>query len=117
MRNLSFVQQLHLGFGGVYIGVQVFRRKLDMQHQQRMLALRQQSAIASLKRLVQRARLHPAPIDKERHMLPVGLGKCAIPDISMQAKCMLSPLLVRERVQHLRQRQVVEFGQRGGKIA
>src|SRR5258706_14199489 len=90
-----------------------------MQHQQWMLSLWQQSTIANFKRLLQGPGLHPASIDKERHVLATILGQCAIANIAMQSKSILGTLtgIYRYRIEHFRKGQVIEFRASGGQIS
>src|SRR5256714_175552 len=90
-----------------------------MQHQQWMFSLWQQSTITSFKRLLQGPRLHPAPIDKERHVLAAILGQRAIANIAMQSKSKLGTLsgIYHYRIEHFRKGQVIEFRESGGQIS
>src|SRR5712692_2765814 len=78
-----------------------------MQHQQGVFPLWQQSPIASLERLLQWSRLHPTPVDKERHMLSIVLSQGAIADVAMQ--CSVAFHTYRYRIEHLGQGKVIEF--------
>ncbi|HEV2579926.1 MAG TPA: DNA mismatch repair endonuclease MutL [Ktedonobacteraceae bacterium] len=57
------------------------------------------------------ARLHPAPVDEDRHMLAAALRQRAITHITAQTEILFFAHRFHDkRVQHLRQGQMVQFG-------
>src|SRR2546429_2627267 len=97
------------------IHIQFFSWEIEIEHEQRVFPFGQQAAIASFKRILEWAGLHPAPINKEHHVLPATLRQGPVTYIAMQDIPFSN--IHRYRVQHLSQGQMIEFRQGSSKIA
>ena len=78
------MQELYLGFGGMDIYIEIARRKLKVKDEQGVFTLWQQAAITKLKRILQRAVMHPAAIDKEHDVLAAALCQGPVTDVAME---------------------------------
>src|SRR6266487_820414 len=97
------------------VGIQFARRQVNVEDQQRVFSFGQQATIALLQRLLQRLRLYPATIHKERDILASALRQDAIADVA--AYGVVRTIADIYGMEHLVQREMIELSQGHGQIA